>query len=63
MRPETEWVETVEAGWNIVVGANREKIVNAVTSFKLPDKRQDLYGDGRAGGKILRFFQNSRVSK
>lgn len=63
LRPETEWVETVDAGWNIVVGAHREKIVNAVTSFKPPDKRPDLYGDGRAGEKILRFFQNSRISE
>jgi UDP-GlcNAc3NAcA epimerase len=55
-RPETEWVETVEAGWNVVVGANRKKIVNAVNSFKPNDKRPDLYGDGRAGERILEFL-------
>jgi UDP-N-acetylglucosamine 2-epimerase len=49
MRTETEWVETVEAGWNVVVGADREKIVEAVISFKPPVQRQELYGDGRAG--------------
>ena len=63
LRPETEWVETVEAGWNVVVGANREKIVNAVNSFKSNDKRPDLYGDGQAGEKILEFFLNSKASK
>ena len=52
MRTETEWVETVEAGWNVVVGANREKIVEAVISFKPPVQRQELYGDGRAGERI-----------
>jgi len=29
MRTEIEWVETVEAGWNVVLGADREKIVEA----------------------------------
>ena len=61
LRPETEWVETVEAGWNVVVGANREKIVNEVNSFKPNDKRPDLYGDGRAGEKILEFFLISKA--
>ncbi len=56
LRPETEWVETVKAGWNVVVGADREKIVNAVSSFKSPEKRPDLYGDGRAGERILEIF-------
>ena len=35
LREETEWVETVEAGWNVVVGADRAKIVDAVNSIKL----------------------------
>ena len=30
LRDLTEWVETVEAGWNQVVGAKTEKIVRAV---------------------------------
>jgi len=30
MRTETEWIETVEAGWNVAVGADRGKIVEAV---------------------------------
>ncbi|HID31669.1 MAG TPA: UDP-N-acetylglucosamine 2-epimerase (non-hydrolyzing), partial [Desulfobacterales bacterium] len=34
LRPETEWVETVEAGWNVVVGSERSLIVqNALNSF------------------------------
>jgi UDP-N-acetylglucosamine 2-epimerase len=63
LRPETEWVETVEAGWNVVVGADREKIVNTVNSFKLPDKKPDFYGDGRAGEKILEFLLISKALK
>ncbi len=53
MRTETEWVETVETGWNVVVGANRENIINAIRSFKTANPRPKLYGDGRAAEKIV----------
>jgi len=56
LRPETEWIETVEAGWNVVAGSNREKIIDAVNSFKPPDKRPNLYGDGRAGKRGLEII-------
>ena len=52
MRTETEWVETVEAGWNVVVGADREKIVEAVGCLKSDNPRPEFYGDGRAGERI-----------
>jgi UDP-GlcNAc3NAcA epimerase len=54
LRPETEWVETVHAGWNVVVGANREQIVNAVNgrewSLETPPA---VFGDGRAAYSIV----------
>jgi UDP-N-acetylglucosamine 2-epimerase len=46
VRDETEWVETVEAGWNQLVGAETERIVAAVRSFVVPATRPALYGDG-----------------
>jgi UDP-N-acetylglucosamine 2-epimerase len=52
LRDETEWVETVEAGCNVVVGSDREKIVEAVRSFKTGNPRPELYGDGKAAEKI-----------
>ena len=56
LRPETEWVETVETGWNVVVGADREKIVEAGRRFKLDNPRPELYGDGRAAEKIVQYI-------
>ncbi len=53
LRDETEWVETVEAGWNVVVGADRKKIVDAVRCFKTDKPRPELYGNGRAAEKIV----------
>ena len=53
LRDETEWVETVESGWNILAGADRNRIVNAVQNFTPPKDHPPLYGDGKAAEKIL----------
>lgn len=34
LRDETEWVETVKLGWNRLVGANKENILEAVRNIK-----------------------------
>ena len=33
VRNETEWVETVQLGWNKLTGANKDEIINGVESF------------------------------
>ena len=53
MRDETEWVETVNVGWNIIVGTDKEKIVNGINNFEAPKDKQDIFGDGHASEKIL----------
>lgn len=53
MRDETEWVETVECGWNQLVGADSLKIVAAVDSATRPESAPLLYGDGNASGTIV----------
>jgi UDP-N-acetylglucosamine 2-epimerase len=57
MRPETEWVETVAAGWNVLVGADRERILDAVRSLVAPAQRPALYGDGRAAQRIIEVIE------
>jgi UDP-GlcNAc3NAcA epimerase len=52
VRDETEWVETVAAGWNVLAGANRDRIVTAVRDLRPPVARPALYGDGRAAERI-----------
>jgi UDP-GlcNAc3NAcA epimerase len=56
LRNETEWVETVQTGWNVLVGSDREKIARTVTSFVPPDTRAFLYGDGRAAEKCVELI-------
>jgi len=53
MRGETEWVETVDAGWNRLVGADSKKITSAVQSFAPNGTYPALYGDGRAAEKCV----------
>jgi UDP-N-acetylglucosamine 2-epimerase len=48
LRDETEWVETVQVGWNTLVGANRGKIVLAYNSFHPNGKRPPLFGNFHA---------------
>ncbi len=52
LRGETEWVETVQDGWNTLVNADYDKITQAIETF-LPDSVQGMhYGAGHAAGEI-----------
>lgn len=54
LRPETEWVEIVEAGAGIITDANYQRIVDAY--YQLADHKVSfpmLFGDGYASEKIL----------
>jgi UDP-GlcNAc3NAcA epimerase len=52
LRSSTEWVETVEAGWNALVDLDGEA-ARAALERKPPIARPPLYGDGRAGERVV----------
>lgn len=56
LREETEWVETVEDGWNILTGAKKDKIINAVKDFNLKRKQRKIFGNGKAARKIAKII-------
>ncbi|MEA3459656.1 MAG: UDP-N-acetylglucosamine 2-epimerase [Chloroflexota bacterium] len=56
LREETEWVETVEAGWNVLVGADEERIIEAVREFQPIGKRAAIFGNGRASERIAKLL-------
>lgn len=58
MREETEWVETVQNGWNVLVGSDKEKIIDAILNFVPVEKQRDLFGDGNASIVIAETLSN-----
>jgi UDP-N-acetylglucosamine 2-epimerase len=52
----TGWIETVEDGWNVLIGADKHQIVEAVKHFEPKGKQRDVFGDGRAAKKIAEIL-------
>lgn len=55
LRTETEWTETLINNWNQIVGADEEKIINAVNS-KITGKKGDYFGEGNTANSILKIL-------
>lgn len=61
LRENSEWVETIEDGWNILVGANKEKIFEAVHCFRPSLKmHKNRFGNGDAAEKIASIIGGIR---
>jgi len=55
LRDETEWIELVQGGYNILAGTDTRQILEAFSSLseRKPDYSTRLYGDGDAAGAIV----------
>jgi len=56
LRENTEWVETVEDGWNVLVGANDGAIMKMANGFEPKRKQRDAFGDGKAGERVAKMI-------
>jgi UDP-N-acetylglucosamine 2-epimerase len=61
LRDETEWTETVEAGWNKLVGADTQTICAAWRSFVPPAQQPPLFGDGHAAQNIVDILERAPI--
>ncbi len=56
LREETEWPETVEAGWNVLVGSDQKAILAAFNRQKPLAPVSKPFGEGDAGKRIAQSW-------
>lgn len=62
LRNETEWVELVAAGVNVLSGTKRDDIIrcyDAMSNYRFHNSDSQLFGDGHAGEKIVKILLES----
>ena len=62
LREETEWMETVEAGWNKLVGIQPEEVLHEWSTFSPQHERSMIFGDGHAAQKIADLIGTNEFS-
>jgi len=66
LRKETEWVETIQSGWNVLVDTETEQIAEEVKKKgggRRPSKETKLFGDGKASEKIVQILSEHFFKK
>lgn len=63
LRQETEWIETVQAGWNQLVGADPAAIRSAIDRPIPQGPRPALFGDGQASRRIVHILTDKGPNK
>jgi UDP-GlcNAc3NAcA epimerase len=53
LRDETEWVETLEGGWNVLAGADAERILAAARRDPPVSDPAPVFGDGHAAERMV----------
>jgi UDP-N-acetylglucosamine 2-epimerase len=61
-RDETEWTETVAAGWNVLAGASTSRLRDAIRNASTPATRPPLYHQGSAAAKIVSVLSQVGVA-
>ncbi len=53
LRDETEWIETLAGGWNVLAGADAERILEAAKRARPKGDPPPVFGDGHAAEKMV----------
>ncbi|MCL4417463.1 MAG: UDP-N-acetylglucosamine 2-epimerase (non-hydrolyzing) [Actinobacteria bacterium] len=61
LRENTEWVETVEDGWNVLVSVDKENIRRAIHQFQPSlSNHKEIFGNGSAAKEIFDYLEISK---
>jgi UDP-GlcNAc3NAcA epimerase len=50
---QTEWIETINEGWNTIAGPDANKILDVIAQWKRPVIHNNCLGDGKAGQRVV----------
>jgi len=56
LRENTEWIETLTGGWNVLVGSDKGKILAAIMADVKMSSDNSVFGNGDAAKKIVRII-------
>ncbi len=59
LREETEWIETVECGWNKIVGVDKSLITSTIERWRPTEERLSYYGNGTAAYQMKNIIINN----
>jgi UDP-GlcNAc3NAcA epimerase len=62
LREETEWVETVQQGWNVLAGADAGRIIRAAAGAVRPEPGDDAYQGAGSVGRIVKILEAGVLS-
>jgi UDP-N-acetylglucosamine 2-epimerase (non-hydrolysing) len=57
LRSQTEWLETMQGGWNVLVSMDRNRIIDTFKNLPRQGGRyRKFYGDGKATDRIIKIL-------
>ena len=59
LRDQTEWIETIETGWNKLVNPLTDDLTEMLSDTQKGEPIDNLYGDGEAAKKIVSIMKES----
>jgi UDP-GlcNAc3NAcA epimerase len=62
LRDETEWTDTVAAGWNQLVSVEPDSVLEAWARAQPPADHPPLFGDGTAAQKLVDVLNRNKVA-
>ena len=63
VRDQTEWVETLKDGYNILAKSEYDDLYNKIVNSKIDDSKEKInyYGNGKSSNKIAEIINNIKL--